>query len=78
MIVHKCYHGKAPVPIQELFALRASTYKLRKENCLSVPRPKTEIMKKSITYKGSVLWNNLGNESRELELDIVLQCLANY
>ena len=77
MVVHKCYHGKAPVPIQELFAKRSSTYTLRKENCLSVPRRETEIMKKSITYKGSVLWNNLSNESRKIEsLDIFKNTVA--
>ena len=79
MVVNKCYHGMAPVPIPELFAKRSITYTIRKENCLSVPRRKTEIMKKSITYKGSVLWNNLSNESRKLEpLDIFkLHCLSN-
>ena len=68
---------KASVPVQELFAKRSSTYTLRKENCLSVPRRETEIMKKSITYKGSVLWNNLSNESRKLEsLDIFKNTVA--
>ena len=34
-------------------------------------------MKKSITYKGSVLWNNLSNESRKLEsLDIFKNTVA--
>ena len=26
-----------------------------------------EIMKKSISYKGPILWNNLNNETREIE-----------
>ena len=67
ILVHKCNYGNAPVPVQELFTKRSSTYNLRNENCLSLPRPKTEVMRKSITYKGSVLWNNIRNESRKLE-----------
>ena len=64
-LVYKCDQGDAPVPVQELFVKRTRTYNLRKENCLSLPRPRTEIMKKSIVYKGSVLWNNLSNECRK-------------
>ena len=28
-------------------------------NCLYVPRPKTEYLKKSLTYYGVILWNDI-------------------
>ena len=48
--VHKCYYDILPVSIQELSLKRSNVYNLWKQNCLFIPRPRTEIMKKSITY----------------------------
>ena len=51
----------------DLLEKRSLWYNLRETNCLSLPRVRTEMMKKSISYKGSVLWNNFKNETREIE-----------
>jgi hypothetical protein len=51
----------------DLFVKHTSGYNLRERNCLTLPRVRTEIMKKSINYKGSVLWNNMHNETKVIE-----------
>jgi hypothetical protein len=54
--------GILPTPHQ-----KSNGPSLREGNCLTLPRVMTEIMKKSISYKGSVLWNNLHNETKVIE-----------
>ena len=66
-LVHKCYCGISPIQIQELFLKRPCTYDFRRKNSISLPSPRTERMKKSITYKGSILWNKSSNETRDVD-----------
>ena len=38
---------------------RNSVYSLRGSNKLILPRPRTDILRNSVTYRASTLWNNL-------------------
>ncbi len=54
--VFKCVSGGALVQLQHLWMERKTNYNLRRKNCLAVPRPKTDFLKKSITYeKGHIM-----------------------
>ena len=53
----------------KLLKRRNSTYSLRGSNKLVIPRPRTDILRKSITYRASTLWNNL-NDSTTTVSDI--------
>ena len=66
-LTQKSYYQVVPTAIADLFVKRFCGYNLRERNCLSLSKARTEIMKKSISYKGSILWNNLNNETREIE-----------
>ena len=45
----------------KLLKRRNSAYSLRGSNKLVIPRPRTDILRKSITYRASTLWNNLND-----------------
>ena len=69
-LMHKTQNGCAPTSLTELFHtvgnsvqynLRGSTSKL----CL--PQPKTEFLKKSFSYNGAKLWNELPTKVREMK-----------
>ena len=66
-LVQKIYYQTVPTTMIDLLEKRSLRYNLRETNCLSLPRVRTEMMKKSIGYKGSVLWNNFKNETRGIE-----------
>jgi hypothetical protein len=69
-LVFNCYHQISPPPppqLQKLFVKRERMYNIRTMNCLRIPKPKTDYLKKSVPYKGAVLWNSLDNELRCLE-----------
>lgn len=63
-LVFNCYHGLVPLQLQNLFIKRERPYNFRKINCLCLPKPQLDIMKKSISYQGSALWNSLDNDIR--------------
>ena len=65
--VHKCYYGHAPIPLQGLFTKRIRKYNFRKTQCLTLPKPRTEYVKKSLRYQGALQWNSLDNEARSAE-----------
>ena len=48
--------------------LHVTSYNLYRENeyKLAVPQPRTEFYKRSLSYSGSVLWNGLPLEVRQL------------
>ena len=43
----------------KLLKQRNSVYSLRGSNKLILPRPRTDILRNSVTYRASTLWNNL-------------------
>ena len=44
------------------------TYNLRKKMTYMLPKPKTDFLKKSISYQAAVLWNSLDNSTRAMKL----------
>ena len=57
-----------PDYLQELFHLRVNNYNLRdSDHKLELPKPRTEYLKRSFSYSGALLWNNLPNDLRSLK-----------
>ena len=66
-LTYNCYHGNSPVPLQELFTKNNSKYDMRKKMTIKVIKPNTDLLKKSISYQGAVLWNSLDNDTRSID-----------
>ena len=66
-LAQNCYYGYSPIPLQSLFAKYFSNYNLRRKLTIALPKPKTDFLKKSISYQAAVLWNSLDNNTRALE-----------
>ena len=63
----KKLNGKAPKYMEDLFMRkeqRASVVLRNDENKLAVPFPRTDCLKKSISYSGAILWNSLPRSER--------------
>ena len=68
-MMHSIVNNTAPEDLTSRFVRRCAltSYNLREnEYKLVVPQPRTEFYKKSISYSGSVLWNSLPLEVRQL------------
>ena len=53
-------NGLTPEYLQRLFAQSYSNYNLRNpEGKLALPKPRTNYLKRSFSYSGATLWNNL-------------------
>ena len=53
-------NGLAPEYLQSLFSQRHSVYNLRdSEGKLTLPKPSTNYLKRSFSYSGAMLWNNM-------------------
>ena len=62
VLVFKCLHNLAPRHLQRLFQGIGTkhSYSLRNsEYSLMVPKPQTEMFRRSFGYRGAVLWNSL-------------------
>ena len=44
-----------------------SKYETRRANDLKIPRPRLEITKKSFSYKGAKVWNDISNNISNVE-----------
>ena len=67
--MHSIVNNTAPEYLTSRFVRRCdlTSYNLREnEYKLAVPRPRTEFYKRSLSYSGSVLWNGLPLEVRQL------------
>jgi len=61
----KCTNNLAPAYLCNLFAPRISNYDLRDaKGKLLFPKPRTDYLKRSCSYSGALLWNNLPEEVR--------------
>ena len=60
VFMHKVTHSSAPQYLTDLFSPAASPYK-KAERKLTVPRPRIDMFKNSISYAGARLWNNFPN-----------------
>ena len=65
--VFKAIHKLTPVYLQKLFSPRSTEYFIRDhENKLYLAKPRTEYLKRSFSYSGALLWNDLPKEMRNL------------
>ena len=67
--MHSIVNNTAPEYLTSSFVRRCdlTSYNLREnEYKLAVPQPRTEFYKRSLSYSGSVLWNGLPLEVRQL------------
>ena len=62
--VFKCVSGDAPFHLRHLWSKHESRYNLRRKNCLVLPKPNTDFVKKSVKFVGASLWNSLDNNAR--------------
>jgi hypothetical protein len=68
-LMFKTMNGYAPVYMSSMFTKTADvhTHGLRRtQNGLFIPRPNSEAMKRSISYRGALRWNNLTNDQRNV------------
>ena len=60
-------NGLSPDYLQRLFAQSYSNYNLRNsEGKLALPKPRTNYLKRSFSFSGATLWNNLPNSLKNV------------
>ena len=62
--VFKCVFGNASFHLRHLWSKHESKYNLRRKNCLVIPKPNTDFVRKSVKFVGASLWNSLDNNAR--------------
>ena len=69
VMVHKILNGQCPKVLKQTFTKRSqvSKYETRRSGDLQVPRTRLEIMKKSFSYKGAKVWNEIPSNIRNVE-----------
>ena len=64
-LMYKCINNLAPAYLCNLFAPRTPNYYFRNaKKKLMLPKPRTDYLKRSFSYSGALLWNNLPEEIR--------------
>ena len=64
-LIYKCINNLAPSYLCNLFAPRTPNYYFRNaKKTLILPKPRTDYLKRSFSYSGALLWNNLPEEIR--------------
>ena len=64
-MMYKTMNDLAPEYLQRLFSQRHSAYNLKNsEGRLTLSKPSTDYLKRSFSYRGAMLWNNLTNSSK--------------
>ena len=68
-MVHKILNEQFPEILLQKFTKRSqvSKYEKRRANDLRVPSPRLEITRKSFSYKGAKVWNDIPNNIRNVE-----------
>jgi hypothetical protein len=65
-LMYKIMNGGAPEYLEKLFSKQTPNYQLRNnEQCLKLPKPNTEYMKRSFFYNTAKLWNELPTNVRK-------------
>ena len=65
ILMFKTLSGQTPQYLHEMFASRRCQYSLRNTNGkLFIPKPNTNYLKRSFSYSGAFLWNNLPESLR--------------
>ena len=66
-LMFKCRHELAPQYLRDLFTSHDKQYNLRDcDNKLSLPKPRTNYLKRSFCYSGAKLWNELPQGTRSI------------
>ena len=64
-LTYKCINNLAPAYLCNLFIPRTLNYNFRNgKKKLMLPKPRTDYLKRSFSYSGALLWNNLPEEIR--------------
>ena len=58
-MMFKTIHKFSSKYLQDLFIERSANYNLRESNKHQLPKPRTDYLKRSFEYIGTVLWNDL-------------------
>ena len=66
ILAHQAYYHLLPCPMNCLFDKYISSYNLRRKMTFKLPRPKTDMVKKSCSYKSIIRWNALENQMRSI------------
>ena len=67
LMMFKSIHKLAPEYLSQLFTTRRAEYNLRNlEGKLDLPKPHTNYLKRSFSYTGALLWNNLPQQMRDV------------
>ena len=67
VMMYKSLYGMTPEYLSSRFVFRndITSYRLRNtENKLALPQPRTNYLKKSLSYSGTRLWNSLSSDLR--------------
>ena len=68
IMMFKSLNEQAPVYLQNLFHERSTDYDLRNSfHKLTLPRPRTNFLKRSFCYSSALLWNSLPENVREIK-----------
>lgn len=63
----KILHNSMPSYLSNIFSPYSTNHNLRNiNNKLSLPKPRTDFLKRSISYSGAKLWNDLPSKLREI------------
>ena len=68
IMMFKSLNEQAPVYLQNLFHERSTDYDLRNSfHKFTLPRPRTNYLKRSFSNSGALLWNSLPENVREIK-----------
>ena len=71
--------GNMPSYLRTLFSIRNTEYNLRNNQFkLNLPKPRTNYLKRSLSYDGALLWNSLPEEIRSLTVFPQFKKAINY
>ena len=66
-LIFKTPKGNMPSYLRTLFSIRNTKYNFRNNQFkLNLPKPRTNYLKRSLSYDGALLWNSLPEEIRSL------------
>ena len=66
ILAHQTYYHLLPCLMNCLFAKFVSSYDFRRKMTFTLPKPRTDIIKKSCSYKSIIRWNALENKMRSI------------
>ena len=77
--IFKYYHGALPPNLRLSFLRMCGNHhcstRLATSSCLLLPKPRTELLKRSLPYSGPFVWNCLPNHLKEAASILSFKCL---